>query len=43
LLAVTSTLGDGQTAKLVVSWLVVAVPLVWGILETLRKAWTLFG
>jgi hypothetical protein len=29
--------------KLALAWLAVGVPLAWGIVETLKKAMTLFG
>lgn len=31
-----------DTLKLVASWLLVGVPLVWGVLATLRKALVIF-
>ena len=32
-----------DTVKLALAWLAVGVPLVWGIVETLKKAMALFG
>jgi hypothetical protein len=37
-----ATAGAGSTLLLVVSWLWVGVPLVWGVLETLRTSLALF-
>ena len=28
--------------QLVVTWLLVGIPLVWGVLQTLQNAWKLF-
>jgi hypothetical protein len=28
--------------RVVVAWVVVGTPLLWGILQTLKKAWALF-
>ncbi|HWT98305.1 MAG TPA: hypothetical protein VN229_11850 [Terriglobales bacterium] len=30
------------TAQLVVTWLLVGIPLLWGVLKTLQNAWSLF-
>lgn len=32
-----------DTAKLALAWLAVALPLAWGVVETLKKAMALFG
>ena len=32
-----------DTVKLALAWLAVGVPLVWGVVETLKKAMALFG
>jgi len=37
-----ATAGAGHTLLLVVSWLWVGIPLVWGVLETLRTSLALF-
>ena len=37
-----ATPGTGNTLRLVVSWLWVGGPLVWGVLETLRTSLALF-
>ena len=37
-----ATPGAGNTLLLVVSWLWVGGPLVWGVLETLRTSLSLF-
>ncbi len=37
-----ATPGAGNTLLLIVSWLWVGVPLVWGVLETLRTSLALF-
>jgi hypothetical protein len=34
--------GAGNTLLLVVSWLWVGIPLVWGVVETLRTSLALF-
>ena len=34
--------GGGQTALLVFSWLLVGIPLAWGVVQTLGKAALLF-
>ena len=31
------------SAKLALAWLAVGLPLVWGVVETLKKAMALFG
>ncbi|HTB60727.1 MAG TPA: oxalate:formate antiporter [Polyangia bacterium] len=31
------------TVKLALAWLVVGLPLAWGVVETLKKAMALFG
>ncbi len=31
------------TANLALAWLAVGIPLVWGVVETLKKAMALFG
>jgi len=31
-----------STATLVIAWLVVGVPILWGVWVTLGKAWVLF-
>ena len=33
----------GNVPKLVFAWLAVGIPLVWGVIETLRKAMALFA
>ncbi|HVI87717.1 MAG TPA: hypothetical protein VM659_05410 [Dongiaceae bacterium] len=30
------------TAQLVVTWLLVGIPLLWGVLKTIQNAWSLF-
>ncbi|HVJ34651.1 MAG TPA: hypothetical protein VND94_16155 [Terriglobia bacterium] len=30
------------TAQLVITWLLVGIPLVWGVLKTVQNAWSLF-
>jgi hypothetical protein len=37
-----ATPGAGNTLLLVVSWLWVGIPLVWGVVETLRTSLALF-
>jgi hypothetical protein len=37
-----TTPGAGNTLLLVVSWLWVGIPLVWGVVETLRTSLALF-
>ena len=32
-----------STAPAVVAWLVVGIPIAWGVWVTLSKAWVLFG
>ncbi len=32
-----------QTARLVVSWLIVGAPLAWGVYQTISKTLPLFG
>ena len=39
---VQATPGAGNTLLLVISWLWVGVPLVWGVSETLRTSMALF-
>ena len=34
--------GSGQTGLLVFSWLLVSLPLAWGVVQTLGKAASLF-
>jgi hypothetical protein len=34
---------SGNAMKLVLAWLAVGVPLLWGVVQTLRKATALFG
>jgi hypothetical protein len=34
--------GKGQVVALVLSWTVVGLPLLWGVVETLRKTFALF-
>lgn len=34
--------GKGQVVALVVSWTAVGLPLLWGVVETLRKTFALF-
>jgi hypothetical protein len=34
--------GGGQTGLLVFSWLLVGIPLAWGVVQTLGKAASLF-
>ncbi len=31
-----------QTAQLIVTWLLVGIPLLWGVLKTIENAWALF-
>ena len=38
-----STAGSRNTIKLTLAWLAVGVPLLWGVVETLRKAMALFA
>ncbi len=33
---------DGNGGKLVIAWLVVGIPLLWGVLQTLSNAIKLF-
>jgi hypothetical protein len=33
----------GDSLKLVLAWLAVGVPLLWGVVQTLRKAMALFA
>jgi hypothetical protein len=40
--AETSRAGSGLAIKLTLAWLAVGVPLLWGVVETLRKAMALF-
>jgi len=35
--------GAGNTVKLMLAWLAVGVPLLWGVVQTLRKAMALFA
>ena len=35
--------GSRNTVKLTLAWLAVGVPLLWGVVETLRKAMALFA
>ncbi len=37
-----ATPGDGNVLLLVVSWTWVGIPLLWGVLETLRTSMALF-
>jgi hypothetical protein len=37
-----TTTGAGNVLLLVVSWIWVGVPLIWGVLETLRTSMALF-
>jgi hypothetical protein len=32
-----------ETVKLALAWMAVGIPLVWGVVETLKKAMALFG
>ena len=34
--------GKGQAVTLVLSWTAVGLPLLWGVVETLRKTFALF-
>ncbi len=34
---------SNDTVKLALAWLAVGLPLVWGVVETLKKAMALFG
>jgi len=36
-------LGSGNAVKLMLAWLAVGVPLLWGVVQTLRKAMALFA
>jgi len=35
--------GSGNGIKLALAWLAVGVPLLWGVVQTLRKAMALFA
>ncbi|HEY7371019.1 MAG TPA: hypothetical protein VIF57_02500 [Polyangia bacterium] len=37
------TARSGKGIKLTLAWLAVGVPLLWGVVETLRKAMALFA
>ena len=34
---------SGGVMKLALAWLAVGVPLIWGVVQTLKKAMALFG
>ena len=34
---------SGSAMKLALAWLAVGVPLLWGVVQTLKKAMALFG
>jgi hypothetical protein len=38
----TSNAPQGDTARLVVYWAIVGIPLIWGVLKTLSNALALF-
>jgi len=38
----TANAESGKGLKLALAWLAVGVPLLWGVVETLRKAMALF-
>jgi hypothetical protein len=38
-----SRTGSGNAARLTLAWLAVGIPLLWGVVETLRKAMALFA
>jgi hypothetical protein len=38
----TQTAARTSTAQLAIAWIVVGVPLLWGVLETFKKSLALF-
>ena len=38
-----ATSGPGNGIKLTLAWLAVGVPLLWGVVQTIRKAMALFA